>query len=162
MLRTLVLSFLLATPAMAADDPLDLFALALAGLADGASGQVAGTGPLERRGPGVYRGTPADGTEFRFAVTTAAPCVFEVVAGLGEMKPVHSRIDLSQVTAISVSALQDDRFRVSIDGPPGLAQTEVNGRWLPVANTTEYETSVSLAELQAGAAALREACAKPG
>jgi hypothetical protein len=161
MLRALAVSLLLVTPAMA-DDPLDLVSLVFAGLKPGAAGQVSGAGPVERLGPGLYRGTPADGIEFRFAVKATGPCAFEMMTGLGDMTPRGVRLDLGQVTGIHIGQLQGDRIRVTIDGPPGLAEVQApDGTWFPSANVTEYETSVPQAELEAAALALRSACPGP-
>ena len=156
------------SPAWAEDKPLgvDLVATVIAGLADGATAQLAPE-PLifKRAAPGSYEGTTATGVAANLVVVESSPCVFDLTFTFGD-QTLPVRIDAGLIKSIkfveggSMGLAEPMKpWSVQLEGPEGLASRLLaDGGTEALDNSPPIATSIPLAELEAAAANLQELC----
>jgi hypothetical protein len=157
-----------APAALAEDQPLaaDLVALVVGGFADSATVQIAPEPMVvTRTAAGAFAGKAESGASATMVVVETSPCVFDLVFTMADQVfPV--RFDAGLVEAIAFVEGGDmglaegiKPWTVQFTGDENLAvRAKDDGTIEPLSGSPTIVTSVPLAELEAGAAKLKELC----
>lgn len=155
-------------PAAFAEDAasVDLVALVVAGFADGATVQVSPEPMVvTRTAAGAYEGKGESGTPATMTVVEGSPCVFDMTFAMeGQSFPVRLDVGLIQSIAFkeggSMGLAEPMKpWAVEFTGDPNLAvRIKEDGTTEALPGSPTVATSVPLADLEAGAAKLKELC----
>lgn len=168
--RILIAALLIgaATPALAQESTLELFAKLVGGLVDG--GQVSlgalGAGSVARVAGNAFEVRFPQGDPARLVFEQPLACVFLEEINIPGQGSTTIRLDLNQVTSIQM--LDQGQFNelnamaMQFEGPEGTAQiVSVDGTAQNIAPVASVVTSLTSADLEAAAKALRQACPGP-
>ena len=163
------LACLAVAPAALAEDQalaVDLVALIVGGFADGATVQVTPEPMLvTRTGAGAFEGEAGSGMPATMTVVETSPCLFELTFAMADQVfPV--RFDMGLVQSIVFAeggsmgiAEGVTPWEVQFTGDPNLAvRPKEDGTVEPLTGSPTIATSVPVADLEAGAAKLKELC----
>ena len=162
------LATLASVPAFAQDAPeaLDLVATVVAGVRAESSVRLGpvDNGYVTRRAAGVFDVSAEGGPVAHMTITENSPCVFDATFAVGDAPPVGTvRFDFNRVTAVTLEPRESrdamNVIHLTLDGPDDVVQSVYpDGRIESASNNNTMYTMLTLADIQAAADQLREAC----
>ena len=154
------------TPALAEDATLRLVAKIVGGLAQDSVLLIGdlGTGKVNELEPGAYE----IGYDTGVSAATFAepePCVFTLHARMAGISGIEQRFDFNAITGIDFVPQESweglNAVVVTLQGPDTAGQVRDGDGWLPGPPFANVVSSLTVEDLSAAAAALREACPGP-